>query len=225
MKPHLTGAHRRTYDAVFQHPLARNLDWRDVRSMLRAIGGVAREHNGNLKIARNGQTLVLHPSSNKNVASVEELMEVRHFLERSESTLAPPAAEGAHLLVVIDHREARIYKTELHGAVPDRITPHDPGGFGRHLHFVQDDANGQRRPERNSFYAEVAARLRGAQKVLVFGSGTGASSAMDHLLTELRRLHPELADRVIGTVVVDEAHLTDDQLLARARDFYSTVAP
>ena len=27
-------------------------------------------------------------------------------------------ADGPHLLVVIDHHEARIYSTEVHGAVP-----------------------------------------------------------------------------------------------------------
>ena len=32
------------------------------------------------------------------------------------------AKPEAHLLVVIDHREARIYKTELKGTVPERIT-------------------------------------------------------------------------------------------------------
>ena len=31
METELTGTHRTTYDAVFQHPIARNLAWRDVR--------------------------------------------------------------------------------------------------------------------------------------------------------------------------------------------------
>jgi hypothetical protein len=147
-------------------------------------------------------------------------MQVRHFLERSRAPVPQPAADGTHLLVVIDHRQARIYKTELHGSVPQRIIPYDPGGFGRHLHYVQDDSHGQRKPEVKSFYEAVAKTLEGAEQILLFGSGTGASSAMEQLLAELKRHHKELADRVVGVVVVDEPHLTEDQLLAKAREFY-----
>jgi len=140
-----------------------------------------------------------------------------------DETAPPPVAEGVHLLVVIDHREARIYRAELHGSVPQRVMPYNPGGFGRHLHYVQDDCNstGQRKPERKSFYEAVAKTLRGAEKILLFGSGTGSSSAMEQLLAELKHHHADLAKRIVGTVVVDESHLTEDQLLAKAREFYA----
>jgi hypothetical protein len=224
MKPKLTSSHRSTYDAIFRHPVARNLHWRDVRSMLGALAEVVQEPNGNLKVTRNGVALVLHPERTKDVAEVEELMQVRHFLERSGAPVPQPAADGTHLLVVIDHRQARVYKTELHGSVPQRIIPYAPGGFGRHLHYVQDDSNGQRKPEVKSFYEAVAKTLEGAEKILVFGSGTGASSAMEQLLAELKRRHKELAHRVVGLIVVDEQHLSEDQLLAQARRFYENLS-
>ena len=224
MKPQLSGAHRRTYDGIFRHPVARNLGWRDVRSMLDALAEVVEKPNGNLKITRNGQTLVLHPSLDKNVAEIEELMEIRHFLQRSDAASPQAEAEGTHLLVVIDHRQARVYKTELHGSVPQQITPYDPGGFGRHLHYVQDDSNGRRKPERRSFYEAVAKTLQGAEEILVFGSGTGASSAMEELLAQLNRHHGDVAKRVVGAIVLDETHLTENQLLARAREFYASIA-
>jgi len=224
MKPQLSRSHRRTYDAIFRHPAARNLGWRDVRSMLGALAEVVEEPNGNLKITRNGQTLVLHPSLDKNVAEIEELMEIRHFLERSSAVSPEAVAEGTHLLVVIDHRQARVYRTEVHGSVPQRITPYDPGGFGRHLHNVQEGSNGQRKPERRSFYEAVAKTLASAEKVLLFGSGTGASSAMEELLAQLNRHHGDVAKRIVGSIVLDETHLTEDQLLARARDFYASLA-
>ena len=34
MESNLTASHRTTYNAVFQHPVARDLKWADVRSML-----------------------------------------------------------------------------------------------------------------------------------------------------------------------------------------------
>src|ERR1700712_744711 len=123
-----------------------------------------------------------------------------------------PDSSHTHLLVVIDHREARIYRTELSGSVPQRISPYDPFGFGRALHYNQDESNGQRKPEQKSFYEAVAKTLHGAQQILLFGTGTGASSAMEQLLAELKRHHEDLAKRVVGSVAVDEHHLTEDQL-------------
>lgn len=131
-------------------------------------------------------------------------------------------SEGTHLLVVIDHREARIYRTELHGSVPQRIETFDPDGSGRYLHDVQDDADGLAKARnRRSFYDAIALTLRRAEQVLIFGSGTGASSAMDHLLAELKHNHRDVAARVVGSLVLDVQHLTEDQLLAKAREFYA----
>jgi len=209
-----------TYDAIFQHPIAHHLHRRDVNSMLGVLAEVTEEPNGNLKASRNGQTLVMHASRDKNVTAMDELMSIRHFLQRSDNTLAVVPENAGHFLVVIDHREARVYKAELHGAVPHRITPFDPHGFGRNLHYVQDDSNGQRKPERKSFYEAIAKTLRQAAEILLFGSSTGAASAMEQLVTDLWENHPNVARRIVGKMVLDAQHLTEDQLLAKAREFY-----
>jgi hypothetical protein len=225
MTTQLTGSQRSTYDAIFRHPVAHNLHWRDVRSMLAALADVVEEPNGNLKVARGEHNLVLHPSGDRDVAEAAELLAVRHFLEGTGAAPPEGVAEGTHLLVVIDHREARIYRTELHGSVPRRITPYGPEGSDRYLHYVQAESHGKRKPEQKSFYDAVAKSLGAAEKILFFGSGTGASSAMDQLVAHLKRHHRQLAARVIGSVVVNEQHLTDDQLLAKAREFYAKTAP
>jgi hypothetical protein len=226
MQPELTRTHRRTYETVFRHPAAHNLEWRDLRALLTELADVEEEPNGKLKATRNGQTLVMQLDHHKDVAEVDELMRVRHFLERSNTAELPSYAHGSHLLVVIDHREARIYKVEMNGSLPERITPFDPHGFGRHLHSVADDSNGQRKPELKSFYEAVAKSLQGSSHILLFGTGTGASSAMEHLLDDLNRQHADVAARIVGSIAVDEHHLTEGQLLARAREFYrsATVA-
>ncbi len=222
MNSQLSGTHQSVYQRLFQHPIPHNLQWREVWSMLGAMkdAQAIEEANGNLKVERNGQVLTLHRPRGKDLADKQELMKVRHFLERSESPLPKPEPGGTHLLVVIDHREARIYSAEIHGSVPQRIKPYDPFGFDRDLHYNQDDSNGQRKPEKKSFYEAVAKTLRGAKQILMFGSATGASSAMEALVVELKHNHPNVAERIIGTFTVDEHHLTEDQLLAKARALF-----
>ncbi len=223
MLPNLSRAHQSTYDKIVRHPASHNLHWRAVRSLLAAIAEVVEEPNRNVKVTRNGQTLVLHPDHHKDVDTEEDLKKLRTFLERSDVEPVPSAAPGVNLLVVIDHRVASVYRTELKGSVPERIVPYDPDGAGRHLHYVTDESNGQRRPERRSYYDDIARSLAGAESVLVFGSGTGASSAMAQLLDGLRLHHKDIAARIVGAVTVDEHHLTEDQLLAQARELYATI--
>jgi hypothetical protein len=222
MESQLTGSHEKVYHRLFQHPMPHNLQWREVWAMLEAIADVktAEDDKGNLKLARNGQTLVLHRPRGKDLADKKELMQIRHFLERSVVPPAPPAALGTHLLVVIDHREARIYSAELRGTVPQRITPYDPFGFGRDLHYNQDDSNGQRKPEQRSFYEAIAKTLPGAQQILLFGAGTGASNAMEQVILHLKQHHPDIAKKVVGTKIVDMHHRSEAQLLAEARELF-----
>ena len=134
----------------------------------------------------------------------------------------PDKTEAApHLLVVIDHQEAKVYRTEVSGAVPERIVPFDPHGYGKHLHSAHEWTDGKRAPERKSYYEAVAKTLRGAGQVLLFGSGTGRSSAMDQLVADLKAHHADVAGTIIGSVVVDAHHTTEAQLLAKAREFYA----
>jgi hypothetical protein len=128
---------------------------------------------------------------------------------------------AAHLLVVLDHHEARVYRTEVHGSVPMSIVPYDPHGFGKHLHSAHEWTDGKRPPERKSYYEAVAKTLRGAEQVLLFGSGTGRSSAMEQLVADLKDHHPDVAEKIIGSVIVDAHHTTEGQLLAKAREFYA----
>jgi hypothetical protein len=223
MESDLSGTHQKVYDQLFQHPLPHNLQWRELWSMLGALpmATAIEEKDGKLKVTRNGHTIVLHRPRGKDLADESELMQIRHFLQQSSLPTPPPAVAATHLLVVIDHHEARVYSTEVHGTVPARITPYDPYGFGRSLRYTQDDSNGQRKPELKSFYEAVAKTLQGAQQILVFGTGTDASSAMKQLLMDLAKHHHDVAARIIGSEVINEHHLTENQLLAMARDRFN----
>ena len=89
--------------------------------MLGQLGQLSEESNGHVHIVRNGHTLDLHRSHSKDIADIQELMEIRHFLERSE-TPVPESSPGGDVLVVISHHEARLFHSEAHG-VPFSTVP------------------------------------------------------------------------------------------------------
>jgi len=222
--PSLTGSHLRTYNMIFQHPVSHNLNWHDVHALFRHLGQVEEESNGHLKVTLNGQTLVLHPPHTKDVSETSEVMSLRHFLEKSE--MSPPAADAkkSHWLLVIDHQGARIFRSEMHGAMPRRILPHEPEAHLRMAKDAKDFSRGKDRPDPNSFFKPVASALQAGGQILIFGTGTGTSSEMEQFIAWFKLNHPDQAKRIIGSMIVDEQHLTEDQLLAKARDFYARAA-
>jgi len=217
----LTGSHLRTYNTIFQHPVSHNLAWRDVHALFRHLGEVEVEPNSSVKVTRNGQVLVLRPSRTKEVAETGELMALRHFLERSEATPPETAPKDAAWLVVIDHREARIYRSLAPDAVAQQMRPHVPDDYFRHAPNSDQLSRGKEKPDPNSFFEPVAAAVSGATRILLFGSGTGTSSEMDQFSAWLKQHRPEVAKRIVGSIVVDERHLSEAQLLAKAREFYA----
>ena len=220
----LSGSHLRTYETIFQHPVSHNLGWRDVHALLRLLAQVDEEPNGNLKVTRNGEVLVLHTPRTKDVSGPDEVMALRRFLERSEKAAPAGEPKDRHWLLVINHHEAQIFETEMSGTSPQQILPHAPEDFFRHAHNSKDFARGQEKPDPNSFFAPVARALQAAGRILVFGSGTGTSSEMEQFLLWVKANHPEVARRIIGSLTVDEHHLTREQLLAKAREFYAGIA-
>ena len=85
MKSALSETHQCTYDALFRQPLPRDVQWRDVSSMLGGVAGTeaVQENSGTLKVTRNGRTLVLRRPRGKDLADAKELAQLRNFLERS----------------------------------------------------------------------------------------------------------------------------------------------
>lgn len=219
--PPLTGSHRRTYKTIFQHPISHNLEWRAVYGLLEKLGQLTEEPNGIFKATRNGQTLVLNPPREKDVAEEDEVMALRHFLEQSEPKLKESNQAETHWLLVINHHEARIFRSEMHGSIPQQILPHEPNEYFRHALHDEEFSKGKEKPEPNSFFEPVAKELQGSGQILVLGAGTGTSSEMDQFIAWAKTHHPDVAKRIIGSLVVDEHHMTDDQLLAKAREFYT----
>jgi hypothetical protein len=91
---HLGREHAHTLQKIFQHPLSHNIEWRLVRTLLEAVGSVTEEHNGHLRVTINGESFTVHRPLGKDVADVQTLIDLRHFLERVGITPNGPHDKG-----------------------------------------------------------------------------------------------------------------------------------
>jgi len=218
----LSGAHLRTYQTIFQHPISHNLGWHDVHALFRHLGTVEEQANGNFRVTRNGQTLVLPASHQKDISEADDLMKIRHFLEHTEIHARVAQAEATPWLLVINHHEARIFQSLAAGAQPVHIQPPHATSEG---HGYSGQVRGQEKPAEHAFFAPIAAALKEARQVLVFGGGTGGGSESEQFIGWAKIHHADLAGRITGSLVIDEHHLTDTQLLAKARGFRAQPGP
>ena len=63
----LSHHHRATAEKVLAHPASGNVEWRQVLSLLEAIGEVHEEHDGKFKVTVGPETEVLHRPRDKDV--------------------------------------------------------------------------------------------------------------------------------------------------------------
>jgi hypothetical protein len=218
-KPQLTGADLRTYEKLFQHPPSHNIEWQRVRKMLGKLGQVTEESNGHIVITRNGHTLALHRPHSKDISDMGELIEIRHFIERSEDPVAQVAPKG-DVVVVISHHGARVFHSEMHGATAQAVKSPEPRYF-QHVADSKDFSRGKEIPAPSGFFEPLAASLKDVRKILIFGCGTGKANEMEIFVTWLEKHRPELARRVVGALIVDEKQSSVNALLAKAREFYA----
>ena len=73
--------HRRTLERLFEHA-SENIEWRQVRSLLEALGAVSEEHNGKLKVTLGDETEFLQPPHGKDV-DPQMMVDLRRMLRRA----------------------------------------------------------------------------------------------------------------------------------------------
>ena len=75
----LSGHHRATLEKILRHPAGGNIEWREVRSLLHAVGATTEEHNGKLEVTLGGETEVLEPPRGKNI-DAQMIVDLRRML-------------------------------------------------------------------------------------------------------------------------------------------------
>jgi hypothetical protein len=81
MTPHLSSHHRKTVERIFARPTSANIEWRQIESLLAAIGSVESD-GGKLSVRVGSQPeLVLEPHGKE--ASIQTVLDLRHVLTRA----------------------------------------------------------------------------------------------------------------------------------------------
>jgi hypothetical protein len=232
--PSLSASQRRTLEAVFRHPSAHNLEWSDLVALIGKIGEVDERANSEFSFHVSGHKYMMRKPHSKDLTG-PEVIQVRHFLHEAGWSAAGHAAVAAvaatdapNLLVVVDHHEAKIYHIEANAsdASAREIKPYDPHHFLHHLaHKGESREQGQRAPEDVTFYERIAQTLKGADKIVLIGHGTGKSNAA-HLLSDYLRSHAhETAQHIAAELTADLSSTSPPQLLALAETALGAARP
>ena len=233
---HLDHHHRSTAEAILSHPVSHNVEWRDVLSLLEAIGEVSEEHNGKFKVSVGGETETLHRPSGKDIGE-QMAVDLRRMLgaagitpaalrERLDVSAKPAATEPkGHAILVISYHGADIYPTDATNGALSRIVPQDPSGRLRTMHHKANNPEGWYGRIETSWYAELAEALRPAAQIVIIGNGKGHSNATVQFMQYLAQHDHDLMKRIVGSIESDDEDLTEAKLLALAREFYDEGSP
>jgi hypothetical protein len=71
--------HRDTLAKIFTHPTSANLEWRQVLSLLEAVGDVQEEHNGKFKVKLGPEVEVISRPRGKDV-DIQMVVDLRRML-------------------------------------------------------------------------------------------------------------------------------------------------
>ena len=81
----LGSEHRNTLEKIMRHPASGNIEWRQVQSLLEAVGTVTEEHDGKFKVTVGAETDVLQRPHGKDI-SKDTIVVLRHLLTRAGIT-------------------------------------------------------------------------------------------------------------------------------------------
>jgi hypothetical protein len=220
MNAHIRHDHEELLASLTGGKLPRNLSWSEVIDLIGQIGEVLPHGNDQFAFVVGSKRGFFKKPSAHNL-EVEEISRLRSFLREANVAGNPARAHPiGRMVVVIDHHAAHVYH-DLGGSRPeDEVTvkPYDPFGFQHHLiHRKEAHYKGERVPEEDSYYEEIARDLVHAQAIVLIGHATGKSSAVEFLSEYLKNHHPETFQRVIATETADLSALTEPEIEAIAK--------
>ena len=221
------------YQNLVNGKLPHNLSWSEAVELVEHLGGDVQPHGGDEFVFRVGSQRAFFKRPSTHDLGVEEVSRLRKFLKEAgpdgnkSGSQAEETALPSRMIVVIDHHAAHVYQ-DLGGSRPadeHTVRPYDPYNFHHHLiHRKEAHYRGERVPEEDSFYEEIAKDIAPANEIVLVGHATGKSNAADFLKDYLRTHHPDISRRVIATESADLSAVTEPEIEALAKRHMIAVA-
>jgi hypothetical protein len=104
LEAHLNNHHRDTVAKIFSHPANRNVEWRQVLSLLEAVGTVTGRHDGKLEVTVGPEREVFPAPRGKDV-DVQMLVDLRRML--GQAGYAPDGGPAISDLRLRDHGDGQ----------------------------------------------------------------------------------------------------------------------
>ncbi|SRR5579871_655166 len=223
MSKHLESLHQNLLNGKLPH----NLSWSETVELVEHLGEV-QPHGNDEFIFRVGSQQAFFKRPHSHDLGVEEISRLRKFLkEAGISKRVEEPVQPGRMIVVIDHHVAHVYK-DLGGSRPAderTVRPYDPFHFHHHLiHRKEAHYRGDRVPEEDSFYEEIAKDITPANEIVIIGHATGKSNAADFLNEYLKSHHSEIFRRVIATEQADLSAVTEPDIEALAKRHMNAAA-
>jgi hypothetical protein len=212
------------YQNLLNGKLPHNLSWSEAVELVEHLGEV-QPHGGDEFAFRVGSQREFFKRPSTHDLGVEEVSRLRKFLKEAGPTPQPgERAQPGRMIVVIDHHAAHVYQ-DLGGSRPaddHTVRPYDPYNFHHHLiHRKEAHYRGERIPEEDSFYEEIAKDLTPANEIVLIGHATGISNAAEFLKEYLKTHHPDISRRIIATESADLSAVTEPEIEALASGTWS----
>jgi hypothetical protein len=208
------------YQNLLNGKLPHNLSWSEAVDLVEHLGEV-QPHGDDEFVFRVGSERVFFKRPHTHDLGVEEVSRLRKFLkEAGAGAHVKEPTQPSRMIVVIDHHAAHVYQ-DFGGSRPadeHKVQPYDPFNFHHHLiHRKEAHYRGERVPEEDSFYEEIAKDITTANEIVLIGHATGKSNAADFLKEYLKIHHPDISGRVIATEDADLSAVTDPEIEALAK--------
>src|SRR5579862_4635666 len=76
---HLSGRHRDTLQAILQHPVSHNIEWRAVLHLLEEVGTVVERHDGKFSVTIGSETEIFDRPRHKEI-DAQQVVDLRRML-------------------------------------------------------------------------------------------------------------------------------------------------
>lgn len=127
------------------------------------------------------------------------------------------------VMIAITQDEARIWAAGLDkNSIPEKI--YAPADKGSHHHVRQTQHQGGHSgdPKELGYFDVIAENVKDAAEILLIGHGEGKANAMLRFTQFIERNNPQVAKKIIGAADTNLNALTENEILAIARNWFDT---